>query len=61
MLDKFLAKGAALVGVLHRFLVADAGEANGLDDDTDALVVEVGHDDCSKVKRITVSSRLFRI
>lgn len=44
VVDELLAEGAALVGVLDALLVADAREAHGLDDDADALVVEVGHD-----------------
>jgi len=44
VLDEFLAECPALVGVLYGFLVADAGEADALDDDTDAFVVEVRHD-----------------
>ena len=40
-----LAKGLALVRVLHRLLVADAREANALDNDTNTLMVEVSHDD----------------
>ncbi len=43
--DEFLAKGAALVCVFDGFLVADAGEADALDDDANTLVVEVGHND----------------
>jgi hypothetical protein len=45
VVDELLAKGAALVGVLDALLVADARESHGLDDDADAFVVEVGHDD----------------
>ena len=45
VVDKFLAEGAALVGVFYRFFVADAGEAEALDDDADAFVVEIRHDD----------------
>lgn len=45
VLNQLLAKRPPLVGVLDRLLVADAGEAEALDDDADALVVEVGHDD----------------
>ena len=44
MVDELLAEGGALVRVLDGFFVADAAEAHGLDDDADALVVEVGHD-----------------
>lgn len=46
VVDELLAEGLALVGVLDGFLVADAGEADALDDDAHALVVEVRHDDC---------------
>lgn len=45
VVDQALPEGLALVGVLHGFLVADTGEAAALDDDSDALVVEVGHND----------------
>ena len=45
VIDEFLAEGLALVRVLDALLVADAGEADALDDDADALVVEVRHDD----------------
>lgn len=38
MVDELLAEGAALVGVLHGLFVADAGEAETLDDDADTLV-----------------------
>lgn len=44
VIDEFLAKSLALVCVFDGFLVADAGEADALDDDADSLVVEVGHD-----------------
>lgn len=47
MLDKLLAEGSSLVGVLHRLFVADAREAQALDDDTDTFVAVV-----------TVSNRL---
>ena len=46
VIDEFFAKGAALVGVFDGFFIADAGEAEALDDDPDPLVVEIGHDDC---------------
>lgn len=45
VLDELLAERAALVRVLDALLVADAAEADALDDDADTLVVEVGHDD----------------
>jgi len=44
VLDEFLAEGATLVGVFYGFFVADAGEAEALDDDAYAFVVEVCHD-----------------
>jgi hypothetical protein len=44
VVDEFFAKGAALVSVFDGFFVADAGEAETLDDDANAFVVEVGHD-----------------
>lgn len=47
VVDELLAEGAALGAVLYGFFVADAREAEALDDDADALVVEVGHDDWS--------------
>ena len=43
VVDEFLAESFALVGVLHGFFVADAGEADALDYYADAFVVEVGH------------------
>lgn len=45
VIDEALAKSLTFVSVLHRLLVADAREAKTLDDDTNTLVVEVGHDD----------------
>lgn len=45
VVDEAFSKRLALVGVLHRLLIADAREAEALDDDADALVVEIGHDD----------------
>ena len=45
VLDELLAERAPLVSVLDRLLVAHAGEAETLDNDADALVVEIGHDD----------------
>lgn len=44
VVDQALAERLALVSVLDGLLVADAREADALDDDADALVVEVGHD-----------------
>ena len=45
MIDEFCAEGAALVSVFYAFFVADAGEAEALDDYADAFVVEVCHYD----------------
>jgi hypothetical protein len=45
VVDQALSKGLALVRILHALFVADASEAQTLDHDADALVVEVGHDD----------------
>lgn len=41
VVDEALAKGFALVRVFDALFVADAGEAETLDNDADALVVEV--------------------
>ena len=46
VLDKLFAKGAAFICVLYRLLKADARESEALNDDANALVVEVGHNDC---------------
>ena len=46
VLDELLAKRLALVGVLDRLLVADAREAQALDDDADALVFPGAEDVC---------------
>jgi hypothetical protein len=43
VVDEFLSKGAALVCEFNGFFVADTGEADALDDDADAFVVEVCH------------------
>lgn len=56
VVDEFLAEGAAFVCVLNGFFVADAGEADALDDNSDALVVEVCHDDCSEVSALRLRS-----
>jgi hypothetical protein len=45
VVDELGAEGAALVGVFHALFVADAGEAEALDDYADAFVVEVCHYD----------------
>lgn len=46
MINEFLAESAAFVRVLDRLLVTDSGEADALDNDADALVIEVGHYHC---------------
>lgn len=56
MFYKFLAERAALVRVFDGFFVADAGKADALDDDTNSLVVEIGHYDCL---RLSASSQLY--
>lgn len=43
--DESLAEGAPLVRIFDGFFVADAGEAEALDYDSYAFVVEVCHDD----------------
>lgn len=43
--DEFLAEGTSFVCVFYGFFVADAGETDALDYDSDALVVEVCHYD----------------
>ena len=48
VVDESLAKGLALVGVFHGFLIADAGEADTLDYYADAFMVEVCHDHCGR-------------
>ena len=45
VVDELDAEGGSLAAVFDRFFVADAGEADTLDDDSNTLVVEVGHDD----------------
>jgi hypothetical protein len=45
VVDEFCAEGAVLVGVFHAFFVANAGEAEALNDYADAFVVEVCHND----------------
>lgn len=45
VVNELLAESAALVRILHAFFVADTREAETLDDDANALVIEVGHDD----------------
>ena len=44
MVDELLTECTALVCVFDRFFVADAREPDALDDNPNALVVEVGHD-----------------
>lgn len=45
MVDQLLAERLSLGCIFDRFLVAHPRESCALDDDSDALVVEVGHDD----------------
>lgn len=45
MIDELLAKSTALVRVLDGFFVTDPRKADTLDDDANAFMVEVGHDD----------------
>lgn len=45
VVDELLSECAAFAGVFDALFVADAAEAHGLDDDSDALVVEVCHYD----------------
>ncbi len=40
---EFLAESAAFVSVLDGLFIADSGESNALNDYTNALMVEVGH------------------
>jgi hypothetical protein len=49
VLDEFLPEGASFVGVFYGFFVADTGEADALDYDAYAFVVEVCHDDYNQV------------
>ena len=60
VVDEAFAKGATLVSVLDRLLVADAGEAEALDNDADPFVVEVRHDHYEREQR-EVSSERARI
>ena len=43
VVDEFGAKGAALVSVFNGLFVADAGEADALNDYADPFMVEVCH------------------
>jgi hypothetical protein len=49
VLNQLLAECFALVGVFYRLLEAHPRESYALNDDTDPLVVEVGHDDYGMV------------
>lgn len=40
-----LSKRAALVGIFHGFVVANSGEARGLNSDSESLVVKICHND----------------
>lgn len=44
VVNEAFTESTSLVGVLYRFLIADSGEANTLNDYSDTLMVEVGHD-----------------
>lgn len=44
VIDEFLAKSLSLVSVFDGFLIAHPRKADTLDDDTNSLMVEVGHD-----------------
>ena len=57
MIDKWLTKGATFVSILHCFLVADAGEAEALDDDANAFMVEISHYNCLTI--LVLSFQLF--
>lgn len=48
VVDEPLAECLSFVGIFDGFFVADAGETDALDDDADAFVVEIGHDDCKQ-------------
>lgn len=50
MVDELFAESAAFVSVFHGFFVTDPREPDTLDDDTNAFVVEVCHDDCKEGK-----------
>ncbi|KAI6756405.1 hypothetical protein HG530_012141 [Fusarium avenaceum] len=56
VINKLLTKGASLAAVLDGLLVANTGESKGLDDDTHALMVEVGHDDWRHFSTGTLTS-----
>lgn len=45
VIDQLLSKSSSLVGVFHRFVVADSSESGRLDSNSKTLVVEVRHDD----------------
>ena len=55
VVDQFLAEGAAFMGVLYGFFVADPGEADALDDDADSFVVEVRHYNCEGVSFLSAT------
>lgn len=61
VVDQTFAEGFALVGVFDGFFVADAGEADALNDDSDTFVVEVCHDDCAEqnVSKYFMRVRIF--
>lgn len=53
VINEFLAKCATFVSVFYAFLVADTGESETLDDNTDSLMIEVCHDDYDMVSRFS--------
>lgn len=44
VVNKPFTKGTSLVSVFYGFLIADSREANTLNDYSNTLMVEVGHD-----------------
>lgn len=44
VLDELFTERTALVGVFDGFFVADTGEAEALDDNTNTFMIEVCHD-----------------
>lgn len=56
MVNESLAKSAALVGIFDGLFVANARESKALDDNAQALVVEVHHDDCNRQERTYLSA-----
>ena len=46
MVNELLTECTALVCIFDRFFIAHPRKTDALDDDTNALVIEVGHDHC---------------